>query len=124
MEKWLPWFSLATSILSLSLVAVCVGVCSRLASRCTRALKRRPPSESILNQLAVDQAGLSSALQSMATTVKRLSSRHGMQDLRSRQVASEPPPPGASKSEIRKFYGFTQDGPEFARRQLQLVPKE
>jgi len=121
MPNWLLWCLLLTTILSVLCAAGCVAVCFKLASRCTRVLKRRPPSELTLSQLATDQAALYSSFQSMATTVKRLSSRAGMQELRSRPAASEAPPPGASKAELRKYYGLQAAGPEFAKKQLSLV---
>lgn len=126
MPNWALWCLLGTTILSVLCAAGCVVACYRLASRCTRVLKRRPPSELTLSQLATDQAALYSSFQSMATTVKRLSSRAGMAELRSRPAASEAPPIGASKAELRKHYGLNAAGPEFARRQLSLVatPKE
>jgi len=124
MGDGLLWFLLATSITALCLAAAAALVCWRLAFRCTRALKRRPPSESTLTQLAADQAALASSFQSMATTVKRLSSRYGMAERRSNQAASEAPPHGASKVELRRHYGLTTSGPEFARRQLSLIKKE
>jgi len=120
-EKLL-WLSLATSTCSMLLSVACAVVCSRLAFRATRALKRKPPSESILAKLATDQAEVFSSLESLATTVKRISSRHAMQARRSNQVANEPPPLGASKAELRRYYGLKAEGPEFAKRQLAIVP--
>lgn len=100
---WQMW-SLAMSTASILLAAASAIACWRLALRCTRALSRKPPSESTLAKLAVDQAELFSSVESLATTVKRLSSRRGMQELRSSRAASEAPPPGASKAELREFY--------------------
>jgi hypothetical protein len=124
MADALLWCSLGIGILSISLAATCVLICSRLAFRCTRALKRKPPSESTLAQLAADQAALSSTFQSMATTVKRLSSRYGMEERRSRPAATDAPPTGASKAELRRHYGLNVSHREFAAKQLSLVPKE
>lgn len=101
MEKWLLWCSLGTSLLSMSLAAASAVACSRLASRCIRALKRKPPSESTLARLAADQAEVFSSLESLATTVKRLSSRRGMQDVRATRTA-EGEPGMLSKAELRK----------------------
>jgi len=121
MANWVLWCLLGTTILSASCAVGCVVACLRLGSRCTRVLKRRPPSELTLSQLAADQAALHSSFQSMATTVKRMSSRAGMAELRSRPAASEAPPLGATKAELRRHYGLTAAGPEFAKRQLSLV---
>jgi len=120
-EKLL-WFSVLTSTSSMLLSVACAAVSSRLALRATRALKRKPPSELILAKLATDQAEVFSSLESLATTVKRMSSRHAMQARRSNQAVNEPPPPGTPKAELRRYYGFKQDGPDFARRQLSVVP--
>lgn len=121
MADALLWFSLVTSITSLCLAAACVVVCSRMVSRAIRVLNRKPPSESTLAKLVSDQTALFSSFESMATTVKRLSSRAGMQGLRSSRAANEAPPVGAPKAEVRKFYGLNTAGPEFARRQMSLV---
>jgi len=121
--EWLLLCSLLMSILS-GLVAVgCVVRCLTLASRVTRALNRKPPSESTLSKVVADVAELNSSFQSLARTLKRLSSRHGMAELRETRAAAEGPPPiGTPKAELRKYYGLQQSGPEFAKRQLQLVP--
>lgn len=117
----LLYCSLAMAITSILLAAACAIACSRLASRCTRALKRRPPSDATLVRLATDQAALSSSLESLAATVKRISSRHGMRELRSSRAASEAPPPGAPKAEVLAFYGLRgKSGPAFAQAQLSL----
>lgn len=104
------WFLLATSCISTSLAVACVVVCSRLASRCTRALTRRSPGDATLARLAADQAELSSSVESLATTIKRVTSRHAMQERRSGQAASKGPPPGASKAQLRLHYGTQQAG--------------
>jgi len=100
-EKWLLWCSLGISLLSTALAVASVVVCSRVGSRFTRVLTRKPPSESTLAKLAVDQAELFSSLDSLTTTVKRLSSRRGMQELRSDRAASEIPN-NLSKAELRR----------------------
>lgn len=122
-----PWL-LATAITSICLAAACVSACWIAVSRCSlmvkslRELLSTPPSETRLARIEADQAELFSILESVTTTAKRLSSRSGMRELRERSPG--PPPPGASKAELRRYYGFTKDGPEFARRQLEIVPKE
>jgi len=119
-----PLWSLIMSILSLCLAVGCVMYALRLGSRFTHLQKwarkqvASPPSDAKLIELAVDQASLSSTVQSLATTIKRLSSRSGMQDIRERRSQSGPPPPGASKRELREYYGISGvSGPDQARRQ-------
>lgn len=115
--------SLTMSILSLLVAVACVGRCLSLASRVTRALNRKPPSESTLSKVVADVADLNSSFQSLARTLKRLSSRHGMQELREHRATAEAPPPiGTSKAELRRYYGLQASGPEFAKRQLSIVP--
>jgi len=100
-EKWLLWCLLATNFTSILLAAVAVAVSWRVASRFSRVLKRRPPSESTLQRLSVDQAALASSLESLATTVKRMSSRRGMQEHRSDRAATDGP--GVlSKQELKR----------------------
>lgn len=119
----LLWCSLLTSLLSILVAVGCVARCLSLASRVTRALNRKPPSASTLSKVVADVAELNSSFQSLARTLKRLSSRHGMAELREERANhSGPPPIGTPKPMLRQYYGLTQSGPEFARRQLQLVP--
>ena len=100
---------LITSILSMSLAACCVVASWKTASRSTQLRKwvrsqlTTAPSDAKLNALSVDQAELSSSLSSLAKTVKRLSSRSGMEGLREER-ANAPPPPGTPKETLRKFY--------------------
>ena len=107
---------LITSIISICLAVISAAISWRVGFRCTRALKSlraalsTPPSHARLTQVEADQAALSSALSSVTTTVKRLSSRHGMQDIRARR-ADEPPPIGTPKAELRKFYGVKGPAP-------------
>jgi len=97
-EKWLLWCSLGISCVSICLAAACAIASLRLASRFTRVLSRKPPSESTLSKLAIDQAALFSQLDSLATTVKRLSSRRGMAELRESRANPAP----ETKEEFRK----------------------
>lgn len=120
---WLPIILTA----SLCSTVVCAFVAWRLASRSTRAPKPKPSPEATQNsdaltlaQLAVDQAALFSTLEKLTTTVKRLSSRHGMRDLRERE-RTEAPPVGTPKAELLRHYGFAgKAGPDFARQQLEF----
>ena len=123
-----PWL-LATLILSVLALAGSATACWIAVSRASRhgkllrELALMPPSDANLAKALADQAELFATLGKLTTTVKRLSSRAGMEDLRSRRQ-DDAPPPGASKAEIRRHYGFTRDGPAFASHQLALVPKE
>jgi len=116
---------LATLITSICLAAVCVSACLIAVSRCSQVtrlvheLKSTPLSDAKLAALSAEQAELFSTLEKLTTTVKRLSSRSGMRELREQKLG--PPPPGAPKSEVRRYYQFPNDGPDFARHQLQLV---
>lgn len=69
--------------------------------------------------MAADQAALFSTLEKLTTTVKRLSSRNGMRELRETHATA--PPHGASKAQLREFYGISRmSGPEQAQHQLEL----
>ena len=126
MQQWLPIIAIASALCS----AACAVVAWRLDSACTRAPKRKPspdptqPSDaSALAQMAADQAALFSTLEKLTTTVKRLSSRQGMRELRDREAedAAAPPPPGTSKAALLRYYGLSgKVGPEFARKQMEL----
>jgi hypothetical protein len=77
-----------------------------------------PPSESHLARVEADQAELFSTLEKLTTTVKRLSSRQGMRDVRERQ-SGEAPPQGTSKADLLRYYGMAgKVGPDFARAQM------
>lgn len=67
-------------------------------------------------------ADLESSFESLLESHKRLRSRAGMRELRSRRGVSDgsaPPPEGASKAELRRFYGIAAVQPA-AQRSLQL----
>jgi len=124
---------LNTGITLTLLVAYCVAAVLRRDSRSTRPPKqpRSPPptqlsenpSDLDLAKLAIDQAELFSTLGKLTTTVKRLSSRQGMQDSRARKEngSNSDPPVGTSKAELLRHYGMSgKVGPEFARAQQQF----
>lgn len=118
--QWL----LATSIISIFLAVASVAVCWREASRSTRARKwlreqtLTKTSEPRVAKLEADQAELFLILGKLTTAMKRVTSRAGMQDLREKR-ANAAPPPGASKAELRRYYGIAGvPGPEVAARQL------
>lgn len=124
-----PWL-LSIAIFSLSVGVCCVLVCWRVATRYTqdrkwlRGLVLTKTSDAKLAAIQADQAELFSTLEKLTTTVKRLSSRAGMQDVRERHSStSTPPPPGTPKAELRRYYGMQgKSGPEIARHQLTMVP--
>jgi hypothetical protein len=122
-----PQFWLVMLTWSLFLVASSAGLAFWLASRSTQAKKRSPsptliaPSESHLARIETDQAELFSTLEKLNHTVKRLSSRQGMRDVRDQQQSSAEPPIGTSKAELLRHYGMSgKVGPDFARAQQQL----
>ncbi len=111
-----------TATLWTSQVVLSVALYSKLVSRFTglqkwaRSQLMTPPSDAKLNELLADQVALSSALASVGKTVKRLSSRSGMEELRAERKSAAPPP-GASKEEVRKYYGLNGlTSAEIARR--------
>lgn len=120
-----PW-PLVMAITSLLVSASCAVACWIAVSRSSQLAKSlsdaltTPPSDAKLAQVLADQAELSSTLERLTTTIKRLSSRAGMEDLRSRRASEVdgPPPIGADKATLRRYYGLQQSGPEFARAQL------
>lgn len=120
-------FLLITMITSLASIVVCVAVLWRRASPSTpppKPLASPPPIQPSLGALAqmqADQADLSSAVEKITTTVKRLTARQGMRDVRERREASAVPGTGASKLELLRHYGLAgKVGPAFAQRQLEL----
>lgn len=118
-------WSLITSILSLSVAATSAVACFRLASRFTRhqkwarGLVMTKTSDAALAAINADLAESFSTLEKLTTTVKRLSSRAGMQDVRERRSTQDPPPPGASKAELRAFYADKLPGAH-----LRTVPNQ
>lgn len=102
---------LLTVILLTSLAVISAAVACWQAFRSTRltnslrAQLQTPTSAARLETLAAEQAEFASSLQKITTTVKRLSSRYGMAELRERRADEEPPPVGAPKAQLRMFYG-------------------
>lgn len=128
-------FSVATLIFSTALAACCVLACWKWASSSTprRKSPASEPATPTSGQLATvlaDQAELFSALEKLTTTVKRLSSRAGMQDHREKlsaeaSAATAPPPPGTPKAELRRYYGLNgASHVEVARRAQQNLALE
>lgn len=120
---------LITSISSLALCAVAVWRTGSRASRRTRSQPSEPQAPSSLDsrlaQLEADQAALYSTLEKLTTTVKRLSSRSGMRELReNRQSELTTPPPGTAKADLLRHYGMAgKVGPDFHRAQQELEAK-
>jgi len=119
--------SLATLTLLAFLVAACALVAWKRACRSTRSPKRSPSepptqsSDAVLAQLMADQASLYSTLEKLTTTVKRLSSRNGMRELRERDENPGEPPVGSDKVTLLRHYGMSgKVGPAFAQAQLSL----
>lgn len=120
MDRTVALASLITSISSLLVAATCVVGYFRLASRFTalakwaRGLVLTKTSDAVAAQINADLAESFSTLEKLTTTVKRLSSRHGMQDMRERRSTQGPPPPGASKAELRAYYADQLPGARLA----------
>lgn len=127
MDVAVPLWLLLTLLTSISWG---VGyACGRLkrASRSTPPTKPKDSPEttpiSELSKLQAEQAALYSALESVTTTVKRLSARHGMREKRERdrEGSNEAPPIGASKTELLRHYGVAGlTGPGFAKKQMEI----
>lgn len=107
-------------------LAVFVLVRCRQASASIRDLKSALSAEltpssvaAKLAQMETDQASLFSTLEKLTTTVKRVSSRQGMRDLRERESAE--PRPGATKVEVLRHYGLAgKVGTDFYQRHLAI----
>lgn len=123
-----PWL-LFIAITSLCLAAGCALACWIAVSRSTqltnalRELQRTPTSAARFETLEAEQAEFALSLQKLSSTVKRLSSRYGMAELRERQKGEEAPPVGAPKAQLRLWASRRVGaplgaGPEFARTQL------
>ena len=124
---------LTTLITSLCWLAGSAVARWRRDLRSTRA-RKPPPSaepnpnsvESRLAQVEADQASLFSTLGKLTTTVKRVSSRAGMQELRGEGRGDRPPPPGSPKHVVREYYrarGIVA-GPREVQQRLGLVSND
>lgn len=119
---------LVTGIASMCLGVVSVVAFSRRGSRSTppkKSAHEDSPTENLraaLASLQADQAELYATLEKLTTTVKRLSSRAGMRELREQQNDHESSlPPNASKAEVLRHLGLAgKVGPAFAQAQLEL----
>lgn len=122
-------FLLAIATTSTCWLAISARRSSTPDSRSTRSPKAPdlPESSTLaevlrrLQDLEADQVALSSTLEKLCTTTKRLTSRAGMREHRSNDLESSPPPVGASKADLLRHYGMSgKIGPEFARAQQEL----
>lgn len=118
--------SLATVITWTWLLARYVSGRSKGVSRSTPR-EKAPESPELaeirrqLESLQADQVGLSSNLEKVCTTAKRLTARAGMREHRESMGSSSPPPIGTPKAELLRHYGMSgKVGPEFARAQQEL----
>lgn len=111
--------SLITVITSKWLLAARARRASSRASAATQEEKAPPKWESRLRELETEVVSLSSAFEKVTKQLMRLNSRAGMRELRAESSASEAPPVGAAKSELRKYYGVNgMSGPQQAAMQL------
>lgn len=113
-----------TWLCSLVTCAIAVWV---WVSRSTPSPKSKRSSEptpnsdaSALAQIQADQAALFSTLEKLTTTVKRLSTRHGMRDAREREAAEAEAPPSTKTEALRKLGLAGMVGPNFTRRAQEI----
>ena len=120
---------LGTGIASILLVVGYALASWGAGSRSTRRTKSTPEPQTPISDahyasLKAEIAELYSTLEKLTTTVKRISSRHGMQELRERETAHGAPPPGTPKADLLRHYGLAgKQGPEFARAQMAMFDK-
>lgn len=124
-----PLFLLTTL---LSVMCAIAGFALGFFLRASASTRRQKPpaspestlgsgAESAMARLHADQAELFSTLEKLTTTVKRLSSRAGMADLRAGSKTEAPPPLGTDKATLLRYYGMSgKVGPAFAQAQLDL----
>lgn len=107
----MPTSALIILILSTCLCAACAAVCLRAASASARLRKQ-------MRDLHIEIGELTSTVETLTDSHKRLRSREGMRDLRARR--GEPKGP-ESKAELLRRLGLAgKVGPDFARAQLSL----
>lgn len=110
----MPGWALTTMILSTFLCAACAAVAWKRASECFRLLKR-------VREVELVTADLSSHLDGLLESHKRLRSREGMRELREKRSTASTRQP-ETKAQILQRMGLAgKAGPEFARAQLSLV---
>lgn len=94
MENALLWFSALTGLLTGSAGALCAVVSWRRVSAYTSPVKR-------VREMEVRLADLESSLDSTIATLRKMSSRQSMRDLRARASADTPP---VTKEEAKRRY--------------------
>jgi len=117
-------WSLIIVISSTLLLVGCALGAFLAASRSTPRRKQQgsPPPMSDFEirfaKVEAEQAELFSTLQKLTTTLRRLSSRAGMEDLRERR-SNDPPPIGTPKAQLREHYKLTGlSSQQIAQRQM------
>jgi hypothetical protein len=109
----MPGLALITMTCLLLLSAGCALVAWRQASACSRIRKR-------VHDLELSTADLNASLENLLDSHKRLRSREGMRELRSRRAGKTADRP-ESKGELLARLGLAgKAGPDFARAQLNL----
>lgn len=91
---------------------------SRVASAATRRAQAPQQWESRLRDLVLAQESLSSNYEKLERLLQRLNSRAGMRELRAGERNQAGPPPfGASKAQLRLYYGdqLAKLGPQAAQ---------
>lgn len=96
--------------LSSALIAVCSAlVAAWSASVCLKLAGRSISQAKSLASMELRTTELSSSFVELLEAWKKIRSREGMRDLRARRKgyeSAEAPPTGASKEELRRFYGL------------------
>lgn len=102
----LAWFSTLCTLICL----LCCGV-ALAALRSLRAFESSRPQKR-LSEVEVSQAELASTLESLTTSLKRLSAKTNMRNLRQQRADDEPP---LTKAEARAKYLHGRSHVEIAR---------
>lgn len=99
------WFMAGVTALSLLITSWCLWtvITAKSAWKRTEKLLSASSTRSLI-ELEAAVASLESTCSSNSTTIKRLSSRIGMQDVRERRSQESPrPPPNASPGEMKRW---------------------
>lgn len=113
-----------TSILAISLCSLCLAVISAVA--CWRAASRSSLPRKRMLEMQNEIGELTSAIDAMAESMKRLRSREGMRELRDARAAARAAPqpvpvsPVETKAQARARIFGGKSGPDFAKQQLEL----
>lgn len=120
MANAVAWCSLVMATISILLAVRSVRASSRADSIATRLAKEPPPSAATLAALSAEVVDLSSTVEKLTTNTLKVNSRLAMRELRAKRSESSPPPLGAGKAELRRFYGLQSTGRDFVNRQREL----